>query len=123
VIANPTKGALLGVAVATAIALLQALAPVGGTPELASWFRDDVPHRLLSTFLYALPLAILFGVGLGRAADDLWGGVVQRVWVLGILAVGYAAVASALAPALTGYALGAAAAGGIGLAWWAEPVP
>ena len=122
-IGNPTKGALLGVAVATAIALLQALAPVGGTPELASWFPDDVQHRFLSTFLFALPLAILFGVGLGRAADDLWGGLVQRPCVLVILAVGYAAVASALTPALTGYALGAAAMGGIGLAWWAEPVP
>ena len=73
--------------------------------------------------LFALPLAILFGGGLGIAADDLWGGLVQRLCVLAILAVGFAAVASALAPALTGYALCAAAVGGIGLAWWAEPVP
>ncbi len=121
-IANPTKGALLGVAVATVIALLQALAPLGRTPELAFWFEDDAPHRFLATFLFALPLAIGCGSWLGVVADDLWS-LAQRLCVPVIFAVGFAAVASAMAPALTGYAMSAAAAGGIGLAWWAEPVP
>ena len=122
-IANSTKGTLVGVAVAAVIALLHALGPVGCTSQLACWFPDEAPYRFLSAFLFALPLAILFGGGLGIAADDLWGGLVQRLCVLAILAVGFAAVASALAPALTGYALCVAAVGGIGLAWWAEPVP
>lgn len=67
----------------------------------------------------ALTKGALLG-GLGIAADDLWGSVVHRCCVLTILAVAFAALASSLAPALTGYALIAAAAGGISLAWWSS---
>ncbi len=81
-IANSTKGTLVGVAVAAVIALLHALGPVGCTSQLACWFPDEAPYRFLSAFLFALPLAILFGGGLGIAADDLWGGLVQRLCVL-----------------------------------------